>query len=125
VLRQDIDSIGPGEICAIFGVECSSGDTFTDGSTSFSMVSIINYREFQAFDIDSYPPDIHVRARACHLVGHQTRGGGDSEFLSCVESVPEGRSYVQGPHRSRKQGSKQDTLHMCYDTLFLTHSLIK
>ena len=35
---QDIDSIGPGEICAVFGVECSSGDTFTDGSSSFSMV---------------------------------------------------------------------------------------
>lgn len=35
---EDIESIGPGEICAIFGVECSSGDTFTDGSTSYSMV---------------------------------------------------------------------------------------
>ncbi|KAG1771721.1 P-loop containing nucleoside triphosphate hydrolase protein [Suillus occidentalis] len=35
---EDIESIGPGEICAIFGVECSSGDTFTDGSTSFSMI---------------------------------------------------------------------------------------
>jgi elongation factor G len=39
---EDIDSIGPGEICAIFGVECSSGDTFTDGTTSLSMVSILN-----------------------------------------------------------------------------------
>ena len=37
---EDIESIGPGEICAIFGVECSSGDMFMDGSTSFSMVSI-------------------------------------------------------------------------------------
>ncbi|KAF7321467.1 Elongation factor G, mitochondrial [Mycena kentingensis (nom. inval.)] len=37
---QDIESIGPGEICAIFGVECSSGDTFTDGSTSYSMTSM-------------------------------------------------------------------------------------
>ncbi|TFK62629.1 elongation factor G, mitochondrial [Pluteus cervinus] len=37
---EDIDSIGPGEICAIFGVECSSGDTFTDGSTSYSMTSM-------------------------------------------------------------------------------------
>ena len=24
----------------MFGVECSSGDTFTDGSTSYSMVSL-------------------------------------------------------------------------------------
>ncbi|KAF7967121.1 hypothetical protein HWV62_35752 [Athelia sp. TMB] len=37
---EDIASIGPGEICATFGVECSSGDTFTDGSTSFSMTSM-------------------------------------------------------------------------------------
>lgn len=37
---EDIESVGPGEICAIFGVECSSGDTFTDGSTSFSMTSM-------------------------------------------------------------------------------------
>lgn len=36
---QDIEEIGPGEICAIFGVDCASGDTFTDGSTSYSMVS--------------------------------------------------------------------------------------
>ncbi|KAJ7188396.1 elongation factor G, mitochondrial [Mycena filopes] len=39
---EDIESIGPGEICAIFGVECSSGDTFTDGSTSFSMTSMLS-----------------------------------------------------------------------------------
>ncbi|CAL1701830.1 unnamed protein product [Somion occarium] len=37
---EDIDEIGPGEICAIFGVECASGDTFTDGSTTFSMTSM-------------------------------------------------------------------------------------
>ncbi|KAJ3804432.1 P-loop containing nucleoside triphosphate hydrolase protein [Lentinula aff. lateritia] len=37
---EDVSSIGPGEICAMFGVECSSGDTFTDGETSFSMTSM-------------------------------------------------------------------------------------
>ncbi|KAH8983296.1 elongation factor G, mitochondrial [Lactarius akahatsu] len=34
---EDIESIGPGEICAIFGVECATGDTFTDGTTNYSM----------------------------------------------------------------------------------------
>ncbi|KZT30244.1 elongation factor G mitochondrial [Neolentinus lepideus HHB14362 ss-1] len=37
---EDIEEIGPGEICAMFGVECASGDTFTDGSTAFSMTSM-------------------------------------------------------------------------------------
>ena len=39
-LLQDIESIGPGEICAIFGIECASGDTFTDGHSSLSMTSM-------------------------------------------------------------------------------------
>lgn len=37
---EDVESIGPGEICAMFGVDCSSGDTFTDGSIALSMSSM-------------------------------------------------------------------------------------
>lgn len=40
MISQDVDSIGAGEICAMFGVDCSSGDTFTDGNTSFTMTSM-------------------------------------------------------------------------------------
>lgn len=40
---EEVDEIGPGEICAIFGVDCASGDTFTDGKTSYSMVRV--YRQ--------------------------------------------------------------------------------
>jgi elongation factor G len=32
---EDINEAGPGEIFAIFGLECSSGDTFTEGDNSF------------------------------------------------------------------------------------------
>lgn len=37
---EDVDAIGAGEICAMFGVECSSGDTFSDapGGGGYSMV---------------------------------------------------------------------------------------
>ncbi|BFZ53086.1 Elongation factor G, mitochondrial [Savitreella phatthalungensis] len=37
---EDVESIGSGEICAMFGVDCSSGDTFTDGQLAYSMTSM-------------------------------------------------------------------------------------
>jgi len=40
---EDVDSVGAGEICALFGVECNSGDTFTiDNKDGFnpSMMSM-------------------------------------------------------------------------------------
>lgn len=37
---EDIDEVGSGEICATFGIECSSGDTFTDGTVDYSMSSM-------------------------------------------------------------------------------------
>jgi elongation factor G len=69
-LNQDIESIGPGEICAIFGVECSSGDTFTDGSTSFSMVSTLMYSCCWSYTDNS--EDVDVRSRTCDFSRNQT-----------------------------------------------------
>lgn len=37
---EDVGSVGSGEICALFGIDCASGDTFTDGSISYAMTSI-------------------------------------------------------------------------------------
>ncbi|OJJ44616.1 hypothetical protein ASPZODRAFT_71108 [Penicilliopsis zonata CBS 506.65] len=37
---EEVSEIGAGEICAVFGVECASGDTFTDGQLSYTMSSM-------------------------------------------------------------------------------------
>jgi elongation factor G len=37
---EDIDKSGPGDIVAVFGIDCRSGDTFTDGTVRVSMASM-------------------------------------------------------------------------------------
>jgi len=37
---EEVQEIGAGEICAVFGIECASGDTFTDGQLAYSMTSM-------------------------------------------------------------------------------------
>jgi elongation factor G len=66
---EDVESIGAGEICAMFGVECSSGDTFTDGSTSYSMVSRLAGSMGLADQVDLY-----VCPRTGHLPVYPARG---------------------------------------------------
>lgn len=37
---EEVDEVGPGEIVVLFGVDCVSGDTFTDGSVRYTMSSM-------------------------------------------------------------------------------------
>jgi elongation factor G len=37
---EDVESVGAGDVVAVFGVECASMDTFTDGTSNVSLVSM-------------------------------------------------------------------------------------
>ena len=37
---HDIEEVGPGQIVAMFGIDCASGDTFTDGNVNITMTSM-------------------------------------------------------------------------------------
>ncbi|KAG6040201.1 Elongation factor G, mitochondrial [Claviceps citrina] len=59
---EDVAEIGAGEICAVFGVDCASGDTFTDGGLPYTMSSMfvpdavmsLSIRPKRTADADSF-----------------------------------------------------------------------
>lgn len=51
---EEVPEVGAGEICAVFGVECASGDTFTDGSLPYTMTSMFVPEPVISLSINSF-----------------------------------------------------------------------
>ena len=81
--KEDITDAGAGDICAMFGVDCNSGDTFTDGTVNYAMTSM-------------FVPD------AGHLGRDQAEGlRRRDQHVEGAQPLHEGRPDVQVLGRSR------------------------
>ena len=68
---QDVDSASAGDVVAVFGVECSSMDTFTDGTVQYSMVSMFVPKPVMSLAIK--PKDNNKAANFSKAIGKFTR----------------------------------------------------
>ena len=68
---EDVDSAGAGDVVALFGVECASMDTFTDGTIKYSMVSMFVPKPVMSLSVK--PKDSQMSANFSKAIGKFTR----------------------------------------------------
>ena len=79
---EDIESASAGDIVALFGIECASGDTFTDGSIDVAMSSM------------HVPEPVVSIAIKCRTRRRKTTSGRPS-VASCVRTRPSARRWTR------------------------------
>ncbi len=67
----DVDSAAAGDVVAVFGVECASMDTFTDGSVHYSMVSMFVPKPVMSLSVR--PKDGQLSANFSKAIGKFSR----------------------------------------------------
>lgn len=67
----DVDSAAAGDVVAVFGMECASMDTFTDGTINYSMVSMFVPNPVMSLSVK--PKDAQLVANFSKAMGKFTR----------------------------------------------------
>ncbi|MFW6114984.1 MAG: elongation factor G [Thermodesulfobacteriota bacterium] len=88
---EDIPEAGTGEIMALFGVECFSGDTFTDGTVNYSMSSM--FVPEPVISISVSPRDNRSKANMAKALNRFVRE--DPTFRSGVDQES-GQTIISG-----------------------------
>ncbi len=68
---EDVDSVSAGDVVAVFGVDCASMDTFTDGSVNYSMVSMFVPKPVMSLAVR--PKDSQMASNFSKAIGKFTR----------------------------------------------------
>ncbi len=88
---EDIEAAGSGEIVALFGVDCYSGDTFTDGRLFYSMSSM--FVPEPVISLTVIPKDIKSQDNMAKALNRFTRE--DPTFRSYVDDES-GETIISG-----------------------------
>ncbi len=94
---EDITEAASGEICAMFGVDCYSGDTFSDGSHQLVMTSMHVPSPVMSLAIE--PKDRAATAqfsKVCifvYLIGHSQPLHGH-DHVAGAKQIHEGGPYL-------------------------------
>ena len=68
---EDVESAGAGDVVALFGVECASMDTFTDGTIKYSMVSMFVPKPVMSLSVK--PKESQMQTNFSKAIGKFTR----------------------------------------------------
>ena len=96
---EDIDSTGPGDIVAIFGLDCHSGDTFTSSKLNVTMTSI--HVPTPVISLSVKPVDNRSQVNLTKALQRFTKGdptfkaGSDEESGDTINSTTTSRSSAR------------------------------
>jgi elongation factor G len=88
---EEIEAAGAGDIVALFGIDCASGDTFTDGSVDVAMTAM--HVAEPVISLSVKPVDSKVEANMAKALGRFTRE--DPTFRAGVDDES-GETVISG-----------------------------